>query len=319
MGVLYITSQKQNSGKTTLSAALASLLIDRGKVVDIAKPFSENGTLEEGDRFNLSKLLDRDYSLQNEQSLDAVIASIKESSSKHEFVIVEALSSMPVEEQVSFVEEIKAQSLILSIPSTMDSDADFSSRFGSSVSGVVLNQVSKYAQIQTEHIMQQNLSSHDVLLLGTIPEDRTLLSLSVAQICENLSGQMFGEVQNSESLVEHFMVGGFGMDPGEYSFATRDKKAVVVRGDRPDVQMSALNTDMECFIMTNGMDPIEYIKYEAVEEGVSIMIVQSDTLDTMENISKLQQLAEFDHPDKLSKAKELVSDYVNVEQLLSKS
>jgi BioD-like phosphotransacetylase family protein len=319
MGVLYITSQKQNSGKTTLSAALASLLIDRGKVVDIAKPFSENGTLEEGDRFNLSKLLDRDYSLQNEQSLDAVIASIKESSSKHEFVIVEALSSMPVEEQVSFVEEIKAQSLIVSIPSTMDSDADFSSRFGSSVCGVVLNQVSKYAQIQTEHIMQQNLSSHDVLLLGTIPEDRTLLSLSVAQICENLSGQMFGEVQNSESLVEHFMVGGFGMDPGEYSFATRDKKAVVVRGDRPDVQMSALNTDMECFIMTNGMDPIEYIKYEAVEEGVSIMIVQSDTLDTMENISKLQQLAEFDHPDKLSKAKELVSDYVNVEQLLSKS
>ena len=319
MGVLYITSQKQNSGKTTLSAALASLLIDRGKVVDIAKPFSENRTLEEGDRFNLSKLLDRDYSLQNEQSLDAVIASIKESSSKHEFVIVEALSSMPVEEQVSFVEEIKAQSLIVSIPSTMDSDADFSSRFGSSVCGVVLNQVSKYAQIQTEHIMQQNLSSHDVLLLGTIPEDRTLLSLSVAQICENLSGQMFGEVQNSESLVEHFMVGGFGMDPGEYSFATRDKKAVVVRGDRPDVQMSALNTDMECFIMTNGMDPIEYIKYEAVEEGVSIMIVQSDTLDTMENISKLQQLAEFDHPDKLSKAKELVSDYVNVEQLLSKS
>ena len=319
MGVLYITSQKQNSGKTTLSAALASLLIDRGKVVDIAKPFSENGTLEEGDRFNLSKLLDRDYSLQNEQSLDAVIASIKESSSKHEFVIVEALSSMPVEEQVSFVEEIKAQSLIVSIPSTMDSDADFSSRFGSSVCGVVLNQVSKYAQIQTEHIMHQNLSSHDVHLLGTIPEDRTLLSLSVAQICENLSGQMFGEVQNSESLVEHFMVGGFGMDPGEYSFATRDKKAVVVRGDRPDVQMSALNTDMECFIMTNGMDPIEYIKYEAVEEGVSIMIVQSDTLDTMENISKLQQLAEFDHPDKLSKAKELVSDYVNVEQLLSKS
>ena len=319
MGVLYITSQKQNSGKTTLSVALASLLIDRGKVIDIAKPFSENGTLEEGDRFNLSKLLDRDYSLQNEQSLDAVIASIKESSSKHEFVIVEALSSMPVEEQVSFVEEIKAQSLIVSIPSTMDSDADFSSRFGSSVCGVVLNQVSKYAQIQTEHIMQQNLSSHDVLLLGTIPEDRTLLSLSVAQICENLSGQMFGEVQNSESLVEHFMVGGFGMDPGEYSFATRNKKAVVVRGDRPDVQMSALNTDMECFIMTNGMDPIEYIKYEAVEEGVSIMIVQSDTLDTMENISKLQQLAEFDHPDKLSKAKELVSDYVNVEQLLSKS
>ena len=94
MGVLYITSQKQNSGKTTLSAVLASLLIDRGKVVDIAKPFSEKRTLEEGDRSNFAKLLDKDYSLQNKESLNSAIASLKKSSGKHEFVIVEALSSM---------------------------------------------------------------------------------------------------------------------------------------------------------------------------------------------------------------------------------
>ena len=316
MGVLYITSQKQNSGKTTLSAALASLLIDSGKVVDVVKPFSESGTLEEVDRSNFAKLLDKDYSLQNEESLDSAIASIKKSSGKHEFVIVEALSSMSVEDQVAFVEEIKAQVLVVSIPETMESDADFSSKFGSSICGVVLNQVSKYAQIQIEHNMEQNLFPYGVYLLGTIPEDRTLLSLSVAQICESLSGRMFVEVQNSQALVEHFMVGGFGMDPGEYSFATRKKKAVVVRGDRPDVQMSALNTDMECFIMTNGIDPIEYVKYEAVEEGVSIMIVESDTLDTMESISRLQNLSEFDHPDKLSRAKKLVKDYINLEKLL---
>ena len=45
------------------------------------------------------------------------------------------------------------------------------------------------------------------------------------------------------------MVGGFGMDPGQYVFNTRNKKAVIVRGDRPDVQMSALETQMSCFIM----------------------------------------------------------------------
>ena len=48
MGVLYITSQKQNSGKTTLSAALASLLIDSGKVVDIF--VKEGDLIEEGDK-----------------------------------------------------------------------------------------------------------------------------------------------------------------------------------------------------------------------------------------------------------------------------
>ena len=48
---------------------------------------------------------------------------------------------------------------------------------------------------------------------------------------------------------------------------------MIVRGDRPDVQMSALGTDMECFILTNGLEPIEYVKYEADEEEVSIVIV----------------------------------------------
>ena len=319
MSVFYITSQKQDSGKTTLAAALVSLLIDSGKVVDVAKPFSQNGTLEGSDCANLGKLLSMDFSPPDDQSLDSVIALIKDSAAKHEFVIVEASSSMPVEDQVEFVKAIEAQVLVVSTPATMESDAGFSSRFGSSICGVVLNQVSKYAQIETEHYMEQHLSPHGISLLGMIPENRTLLSLSVSQICENLSGQMYGEVQSSEALVEHFMVGGFGMDPGEYSFATRTKKAVVVRGDRPDVQMSALNTDMECFIMTNGIDPIEYVKYEAVEEGVSIMIVESDTLDTMERISRLQELAEFDHPDKLLRAKELVNDYIDLERLLSTS
>ena len=105
------------------------------------------------------------------------------------------------------------------------------------------------------------------------------------------------------------------MDTGQYVFSTRNKKAVVVRGDRPDVQMSALQTDMECFIMTNGLEPIEYVKYESDEEDVAVIIVETNTLETMDRLASLQKLARFDHPEKLERAKILVSENVCVETL----
>ena len=111
------------------------------------------------------------------------------------------------------------------------------------------------------------------------------------------------------------MVGGFGMDPGEYIFSTRNKKAVIVRGDRPDVQMSALQTDMQCFILTRGMEPIEYVKYECDEEEVAAIIVDMDTIETMTAVGPLQLQARFDHPDKLDRAKKLLADVTDVKTI----
>ena len=162
-----------------------------------------------------------------------------------------------------------------------------------------------------------SLKKSGINVLGLIPENRTLLSLTVRQICENLEGKFFGGEEYGEDLVENFMVGGFGMDPGQYIFSRQDKKAVVVRGDRPDVQMSALDTDMECFIMTGGFEPIEYVKYEANEEEVSIIIVNSDTLETMDKIGTLQEHSEFDHKEKLARFKNLIDSNIDVEALKS--
>ena len=98
------------------------------------------------------------------------------------------------------------------------------------------------------------------------------------------------------------------MDPGQYSFSTRKNKAVIVRGDRPDVQMSALQTDMNAFIMTCGLEPIEYVQYESVEEQVPIIVVDTNTMDTMDATSNLQPYAKFDHVDKLNCSSQLVRD-----------
>ncbi len=57
------------------------------------------------------------------------------------------------------------------------------------------------------------------------------------------------------------------------------------------------------------------MKYEADEENVAIIIVDTNTLETMDRLSPLQELARFDHPEKLERAKILVSENLCVEKL----
>ena len=60
-----------------------------------------------------------------------------------------------------------------------------------------------------------------------------------------------------------------------------------MRGDRPDVQMSALTTSTQCLVLTGGIDPIEYVLYEAELEEVPIAVVPSETLDAMAALDDL--------------------------------
>ena len=65
-------------------------------------------------------------------------------------------------------------------------------------------------------------------------------------------------------------MGGWGLDAGELYFGLRESKAVIVRGDRPDMQMAALTTPTTCMLLTQGIEPIEYVRNEAELEEVPI-------------------------------------------------
>ena len=161
------------------------------------------------------------------------------------------------------------------------------------------------------------MESRGLASLGVIPEDRSLLGVTVGQVASHLKGRyVVGEVL-ADSLVQHFLVGGFGMDSGLEYFGLRDNKAVIVRGDRPDVQMAALQTPTTCMVLTKGIEPIEYVLNEAELEEVPVVVVESNTLDTMAALSAVQDLARFDHPAKLARYVELLEEHVDVGAILS--
>ena len=315
MGILYVVSDNAGAGKTALCASLASTLNATEHKVIVSKPIFSDDESTDHDKY--SAVLDSSLnSISSEPiNLDTAAEIIRTKANGVETLLVEASNSLTVDQHVELVKSVGAKVIHVGKYDKSIDSIPFITAFGENLIGTVLNFLTIYKGIEVCEVVIPRLEESGITVLGSIPEDRTLLSLTVKQICENLEGTFFAGEKYGENLVESYMVGGFGMDPGEHIFSKQDKKAVVVRGDRPDVQMSALDTNMECFIMTGGLEPIEYVKYEAEEEEVSIIIVNSDTLDTMDKIGSLQEHAKFDHKEKLSKFKDLISLNIDVEKL----
>ena len=80
--------------------------------------------------------------------------------------------------------------------------------------------------------------------------------------------------------------------------------------------MSALATPTACIVLTKGIEPIEYVRYEAETEEVSVMVVETDTLETMGAVGPLIDLARFDHTLKVERYRELLGRHADLPALL---
>ena len=143
-----------------------------------------------------------------------------------------------------------------------------------------------------------------------------MLGVTVAGIAAYLDGRNITDVDGMDRLVEHFQAGGLGLDRGTDYFEILDRKAVIMRGDRPDVHMAALRTPMACMVLTMGIEPIEYVYYEAEEQDVPIILVDQDTIPAMESLHGIHERARFDHPDKLARFTQLLKEHTDVATLL---
>ena len=107
------------------------------------------------------------------------------------------------------------------------------------------------------------------------------------------------------------------LDPGELRFGLYDNNAIVVRGDRPDIQMSALNSSVSCLVLTGGIEPIEYITYEAGEEEVPVMVVEADTDSTMYALNEVTSGARMNSAAKVARFAELLRTHADSDMLRS--
>ena len=115
-----------------------------------------------------------------------------------------------------------------------------------------------------------------------------------------MSGEKEGE------LVENVMVGAMCVDSGLDYFGRKANKVVVVRNDRPDMQMAALETATRCLVISGGGEPIDYVRFKAEEKNIPVITTRNDTDTVIKHIEELLDSTRFHQEKKLNRLAEIL-------------
>jgi BioD-like phosphotransacetylase family protein len=107
------------------------------------------------------------------------------------------------------------------------------------------------------------------------------------------------------------------LDSGATYFNRKENKAVVIRGDRADMQLAALETSTKCLILTNNLKPLPAVVSQAQDKHVPIIMVKQDTSAAIAGIEEALIKASFRNPRKLETFGNVLDRYFDFEALYS--
>lgn len=329
MNLLYVTSTIPGSGKTLLSLTLAQERIRQNEKVGYFKLFWDTPNSDSDAEFG--------YKLTDESSQNAVptlkvmtinemldgneddvvnlaVDNISKASQTFETLIIEGPSiSMGGRDLTDIsrkvIEQSDARGVIVISGANGLGNIDWlglNKNFGGCLSAVLLNSITRYRFNETVRVVNGQLQESEMKLLGVIPEDRRLLAVTMLDIGSYLNARWINGYDDSHDLIYNFLIGGNIMDSGATYFGGIDNKVVVVRGDRPDIQLAALATPTRGLILTGGIEPVEYVKHEALALDVPMIIVDSTTLETVEALGGLLEIAHSHHLEKTEVFRDLL-------------
>jgi len=190
----------------------------------------------------------------------------------------------------------------------MDDVLTAQSRLGPSLIGAVLNAVPRQRMPFVQEKVKPALQDRGVPVLAVLPQERLLLSVSVGDLAEFLNGRILCCEDKSDELVEHLMVGAMSVDSALTYFRRKPNKAVITGGDRPDIQLAALETSTKCLILTGNLQPSPIILGRAEEVGVPMILVRQDTLTAVEVIERFFGKTRFHLEKKVQRFQEMLED-----------
>jgi len=318
---LYITSLERGSGKTAIGAGLGKHLLGDGKKAGFFKPIiasKKNLPMEEA---NSDATLIKDlFALDEPADLLCPILSdegnltgrIKEAYAKvsrdKDVVIVEGVSDQnqatrtivaALDARVIFIEGYSKE-LLKAIHSYHD--------FGEHLLGLVLNKVPRNRVEYLRSETPAHLDKAGVNILGILPEERALFALTVGELAEHIQGEILSGADKSAELVENLMLGALCVDPGPEYYGRKNNKTAVVRSDRPDMQLAALETSTRCLVLT-GNTAIKPVVLERAEaKGVPIILARDDTTAVVTAIEDALIKSRFSQ-EKLPKLTEIMEQH----------
>lgn len=290
MPAIIISSISESTGKTAVAAALVAHLRDQRQQVNVVADL--------GDLFN-------------EDSLVSFVDADDVDASDDALTIVEGASGAPASD-LELAEKLDAH--VVLICKFEDDVAEAAPAYGDRLAGVIFNKTPRYRDTHMSRRVEE-LRNAGVSCLGYIPEDRRLAAPTISSIVQQLDGDTLIAEEGLNNLIDNYLIGGFILDWGPFYFRSEENTCVLARTGRPDVQISALQSNTtRALLLTGGGRPIEYVLYEARTKRIPLIVVPSNTEETMKRLDEMHQ-STFHHQEKLDRMIELMSENSMISEL----
>ena len=318
MSVVQIAGARSGAGATTVACGLATVLRSQGKRVTLVKPLSAAG---DADPAFLASLGGSAETVEFEGS--AAAAQVTEASkivqgaaASADVVVVEGppLAGGESSGEAGRPGGAAAAELarstgaavvgVLEYERTLGAAAagPWRGTFGESLAGCVVNRRTRYAEHDASARLAVELEDAGMPVLGVLPEERLLLAPTVQQAAEHLGGTYFAGEDGGGELIEHFLIGGLITEWGGNYFGRLPNQAVVVRGGRIDIQMSALNFPLNALFLTGCETPSQYVYQRADDLDVPLIAVGLKTHEAAAALESLNDAVSVHHAAKAERA-----------------
>jgi hypothetical protein len=184
--------------------------------------------------------------------------------------------------------------------------------------GVIFNKVTHENKQGVEDYIVPFLKRRGVDIIGILPNDPLVGSITVEELTEMLGGKVLCCHDKLSNLIERFLIGAMQVDRAMEYFKRTKNNAVIVGGDRADIQLSAIESSTECLVLTGELYPSEIIIARAEQKDIPIIVVRDDTYAVAKKLEKLSVRLRLRDKAKVAHGMDLVIASVNFPLLYKK-
>ncbi|HEY9696797.1 MAG TPA: phosphotransacetylase family protein [Trichocoleus sp.] len=191
-------------------------------------------------------------------------------------------------------------------------------RLGDRLAGILINDIPPEKLEFVEQQIQPFLMRQGIEVLGMLPRNDLLRSVSVAELVDQLDATVLCRPDRLDLMVESLKIGAMNVNSALEYFRRARNMAVVTGGDRTDIQLAALETSTQCLILTGHIPPTRTILSRAEDLEIPILSVDLDTLTTVEIIDRTFGQVRLHEPVKVQAVCQMMAKHFQVDRLLAK-
>ena len=260
MPALVLLAPGPLSGKTTIAVALAHHFTSQGKAVSLSRAGEDANAATDRELFT---------HIGSPATAGAV-----------------TLTEAPAGEQLAGADRAIVVSEATIEPAQL---ARFCQPLAPNLAGVILNRV----PARRRAAVRADIEATGVKVLAAMPEDRLLAVPTLDEVADVLNAEkMLFDSTGARSL-DRIIIASISADPGQGYFARTGAETVIVRSDKPDLQLAALNAGASAMIVTGDLPILGYVLDRAQEDMVPILRTRLDTIEAVKAIENLYAARPF--------------------------